>query len=410
MTRTIGKLNALRVDRIKQPGYYGDGGGLWLQVTTGADGTPRKSWVYRFMLTGRSREMGLGPLSLFGLHDARAKALDARRLCYEGIDPIEARRTARSKAKLEAAKAITFKECAEAYVRAHRAGWRNHKHAAQWDSTLATYAYPVIGALAAQAIDTSLVIRILEPIWNEKPETASRLRGRIEAVLDWAKVRGYREGDNPARWRGHLDKLLPARSKVRRVQHHAALPYSDLPACLELLRAREGVAARALEFTILTAARTAETIGATWNEIDFQKKVWSLPAHRMKAGREHLVPLGPRAIQILEEARSNGKETDPSRYTFVSDRQGKRLSNMALLMLLRRMGFGEFTAHGFRSTFRDWAAERTNYPNEVAEMALAHTISDKVEAAYRRGTLFERRVRLMNDWANFCTDGTRGSC
>jgi len=386
---------------------YPDGGGLYLQVTErGA------SWIYRFMLNGRAREMGLGPLALYGLQEARAKALDARKLRHEGIDPIEARNAARLKLRLDAAKAMMFKDCAEAYIRAHRAGWRNAKHAAQWESTLLTYAGPFFGDLPVQAVDTSLVMRVLEqeirggpddepcPLWLAKPETASRLRGRIEAILDWAKVRGYREGENPARWRGHLDKLLPARAKVQKVQHHAALPYAQLPAFISALRAEEGVAARALEFAILTAARTGEVIGARWNEINRDDRVWTVPSSRMKSCKEHRVPLGSRALAILGQM---GLLIDqpPGTYVFPGGKRGRPLSNMAFLMLLKRMGRGDLTAHGFRSTFRDWAAERTNYPSEVAEMALAHTITSKVEQAYRRGDLFDRRRRMMADWGSF---------
>jgi Arm DNA-binding domain len=252
--RTIGRLTALKVERARERGMYADGGGLYLRVTP--DGT--KSWVYRYMLDGRPRWMGLGPLALYGLQEARAKVLEARRLRHEGIDPIETRRAQRAKARLDAAKAVTFRECAENYVRAHRAAWRNSKHAGQWAMTLKTYAEPIIGMLPVQSVDTALVLKVLEPIWTKKPETASRLRQRIEKILDYAKVRGYREGENPARWRGHLDKLLPPISKVREVQHHAALPYTALPSFLTSLHEQEGMAAQALEFAILTAARTSE--------------------------------------------------------------------------------------------------------------------------------------------------------
>jgi integrase len=410
---TTGRLTALKVARLAgKPGMHADGSGLYLQVTKGG-----ASWIYRYMLNGRAREMGLGPLTLFGLQEARAKALDCRRLRHEGIDPIEARRGSRLKARLDEAKAMTFKQCAESYIKAHRSGWRNAKHAAQWEATLATYAEPIVGALPVQAIDTALVMKVLEQdvgdglreggspsLWSARPETASRLRGRIESILDWAKVRGYREGENPARWRGHLSKLLPARSKVRKVAHHAALPYTGLPAFMSELRRQEGVAARALEFAILTAARTSEVMGAVWDEIGRAEKLWTLPAGRMKAGKEHRVPLGARALSILDEMTSLGSEQrdqDPQ-FVFPGGKRRKPLSNMAFLMLLRRMGRADLTAHGFRSTFRDWAAERTNFPSEVAEMALAHTISNKVEQAYRRGDLFERRRRMMSAWETFC--------
>jgi integrase len=409
MTRTTGRLNALKVTRAaSKPGMYADGGGLYLQVTPGG-----ASWIYRYMLKGCAREMGLGPLALYGLHDARAKALDARRLRHEGVDPIEARRAARAKERLDTARVMTFKQCADSYIKAHRAGWRNAKHAAQWEATLATYAEPIIGGLPVQAVDTALVMKVLElevrdatSLWTAKPETASRLRGRIESILDWAKVRGYREGENPARWRGHLDKLLPPRAKVRKVEHHAALPYSELPNFMVALRAQDGVAARALEFAILTAARTGEVLGARWGEIDTAEKLWTIPSERMKAGKEHRVPLSARSMAILQHMKplrhfSQGHSAAEA-FVFPGGKYGLPLSNMAFLMLLRRMGREDLTAHGFRSSFRDWAAERTNFPSDVAEMALAHTVSSKVEQAYRRGDMFERRRRMMAVWATFC--------
>jgi integrase len=411
----LGKLTALKVSRIKTPGMYADGGGLYLQVTANSkNGEPAKSWIYRYMLSGRAREMGLGPLAAFGLQEARARATAARKLRHDGIDPIEARHAGRARARVEAAKALTFKECAEKYTGAHRAGWRNAKHAAQWEATLKTYADPIIGRLPVQAIDTPAVMKVLEqpvrfgpnesaPLWTGRTETASRLRGRIEAILDWARVRGYRGGENPARWRGHLDKLLPTRSKVQKVKHHAALPYDELPEFIATLRAQKGIGARALEFAILTAARTGEVLGARWGELDFAEKVWTVPASRMKTGKEHRVPLSARAISILEEMKTGsvitGRDDDP--FVFPGGKLERPLSHMAFLMLLRRMGRRDLTAHGFRSTFRDWAAERTRFPAEVAEMALAHAVGDKVEAAYRRGDLFEKRRRLLWAWAAF---------
>jgi integrase len=414
MAQTTGRLSALAVERArKTPGMHADGGGLYLQVT--ANGA---SWVYRFMLNGRAREMGLGPLSLFGLQDARTKALDARRRRHSGVDPIEARKAERGACRLMEAKAITFRECADGYIKAHRAGWRNAKHAGQWEATLATYADPIIGALPVQAIDTPVVMKVFEQpirsgsdrskrsvsnLWHAKPETASRLRGRIESILDWAKVRGYREGENPARWRGHLDKLLPARAKVRKVKHHAALPYNELADFMATLQEQEGVAARALETTILTAARTGEVVGARWGEIRLAEKLWVIPGDRMKAGKEHRVPLSDRVLEILAEMKTLRPEGQEKREDFVfpGRKLGQPLSNMAMDMLLRRMA-RDVTVHGFRSTFRDWAAERTSFPSEVAEMALAHTISSKVEQAYRRGDMFERRRRMMAAWATFC--------
>jgi integrase len=395
MAGTTGHLTALMVSKAKRPGMYADGGGLYLQVTDGG-----ASWIYRYMLRGRAREMGLGALALFGLSEARAKALDARRLCHAGVDPIEARHAERQQARLDAAKAVTFGQCAESYIKSHRAGWRSTKHAAQWEATLVKYAKPVIGALPVQAVDTALVLKVLEPIWTTKPETAGRVRGRIEVVLDWAKVRGCRTGDNPARWRGHLDKLLPARGKVRKVEHHAALPYGELPGFLAALREQEGISARALEFTILTAARTGETIFARWSELDLLDKTWTIPAARMKAGREHRVPLSARALAILQEMQAHRHADDG--FVFPGGKPRKPLSNMAFLRLLRRMKRDNLTAHGFRSSFKDWASDRTSFQNEIVEAALAHVVGSKVEQAYRRGDMFEKRRRLMQVWAEFC--------
>ncbi len=409
MARTVDKLSALRVDREKKPGLYSDGGGLYLRVSeTGA-----KSWVCRYMLDGHrsrngkrlSREMGLGATHAVSLAEARQKATDARNLCARGIDPLTTKNAAVAERKLKDALQITFKACAEKYIAAHEKSWRNEKHGAQWKATLATYAYPVIGELPVASIDTALVTKIIEPLWSAKPETASRLRGRIETILNWAKARGYRDGENPARWRGHLDNLLPAKGKVRAVKHHAALPYEQISTFRRQLQTCDGIAARALEFAILTAARTNEVIGAKWNEIDFAAKVWTVPASRMKSGREHRVPLSARALQIL-----NGIDrVNADCFVFVGGNADCPLSNMAMLAVLRRMKREDLTVHGFRSTFRDWAAERTNFPSEVAEAALAHVIGDKTEAAYRRGDLFEKRRRLMTAWATFCTTSKQES-
>ena len=298
---------------------------------------------------------------------------------------------------------MTFDQCRDAYIAAHRATWRNVKHASQWTNTLTTYVTPVFGKLPVAAVDTALVTRVLEPLWVAKPETAGRVRGRIEVILDWATARGYRQGDNPARWRGHLDKLLPPRRKVRAVKHHAALPYDEIGEFLTALRTRDAIAARALEFTILTAARTGEVLGATWDEVNLKTKVWAIPAARMKSGREHRVPLSDAAIAVLEQMR----EVRQNEFMFPGDRRAM-MSNKAMDMLLPRTG-RDVTVHGFRSTFKDWASERTNFPNEVSEAALAHVVGGKVEAAYRRGDLFEKRGRLMQDWANYCGRGKEGS-
>jgi integrase len=400
MARKIGQLTSLAVTRVTKPGLYADGGGLYLRV--GPNGA--KSWVFRFRVDGKRRDMGLGPLHAVTLAGAREKATACRNERFDGRDPLESRQARRLTAKLEASKAVTFQQCAVAYIDAHRLGWKNEKHAAQWGSTLEAYAYPIFGNLPVQAIDTELMMKVLEPIWRTKTETASRVRGRVEAVLDWATVREFRRGDNPARWRGHLDHLLPLRAKVQKVQHHPALPYDEIGAFVASLRSQEGHAVRALEFLILTAGRTGEVIGARWNEINLAEEVWIVPASRMKAGREHRIPLSAPAIKLLrdQQAAAEMVEGRLDGFVFPGGRLGKGLSNMALLKLLKRMKRDDLTTHGFRSTFRDWAAEQTHFPRDVAEMALAHTISDKVEAAYRRGDLFQKRRLLMEAWATYC--------
>lgn len=394
MPRQIHRLDAMKVKHLKARGLHADGGGLYLQVSK----FDTKSWIFRFTLNGKSRQMGLGALHTVSLSEARQKAESCRKLVWEGTDPIERRKALRARRGLEAAKTMTFNECALGFLRSHGAAWSNIKHSTQWKNTLSTYACPVFGNLPVQDIDTGLVLKALEPIWTSKTETASRVRGRIESILDWAKARGYREGENPARWRGHLDKLLPARSKVQKVRHHAALPYPEIGPFMAKLRTHDAVSARGLEFLILTAARTGEVIGAKWDEIDFGQKIWTIPEGRMKAGKEHRVPLSECALKILDGM----KATKVSDFVFPGGKKNRPLSNMAFLQLMKRMERNDLTAHGFRSTFRDWAAERTNYPGEVAEMALAHTVSDKVEAAYRRGDLFDKRKRLMDEWASYC--------
>ncbi|MCJ2077900.1 tyrosine-type recombinase/integrase [Methylobacterium sp. E-016] len=387
-----GKLTALGVARLKAPGMYGDGGGLWLQVS----GKGAKSWIYRFTLGGKARAMGLGSANTFSLAEARDKARDCRKLTAEGLDPIEIRSGRRQDAAVEAARAITFRSSAASYIGAHRAGWRNAKHAAQWTATLETYAYPAFGDLPVQAVDTGLVMQALEPIWSAKPETATRVRGRIESVLDWATARGYRRGENPARWKGHLQNLLPKRSKVQRVEHHPALPFAELPAFMRLLESQPGIASKLMAFTILTAARTGEALGARWSEIDMEAGIWIVPAERMKGGTEHRVPLSAAALAVLAQMRGFDET-----FVFPSGRRSKPLSNTVMLMLLRRMGRTDLTVHGFRSSFRDWTSETTHFPSEVVEMALAHTVESKVERAYRRGDLFEKRRELMDAWARY---------
>ncbi len=396
MPRKASELNALAVSRLTAPGLHFVGGvpGLALQVLpTGA-----RTWVLRISVGGRRRDMGLGGYSASGmtLARARAAALDARDKLKAGIDPIEERRAAESLLRAAHAKVVTFEQAARAYIASHAPGWRNAKHAQQWQNTLEQHAFPVLGPLGVRHIETAHVLAVLEPIWQDRTETASRLRGRIELVLDWATARGHRSGENPARWRGHLDKLLPRPSKVTRAEHHAALPVDAVPGFISALRGQQGMGARALEFAILTAARSGEVRGATWGEIDLKVATWTVPGERMKAGKEHRVPLSKAALQLLADLpRMAGSE-----FVFSAPRGGQ-LSDMTLSAVLRRMKVPA-VPHGFRSTFRDWAAERTNYPRDVAEMALAHSIGDKVEAAYRRGDLFEKRRRMMDEWAAFC--------
>jgi integrase len=387
--RQTTKLNAILIKNAKA-GLHADGAGLYLQVTS----PTAKSWLFRYQLRGHEHWMGLGPFPDVGLAEARDAALAARKLRREGIDPIEARKAERAQHALARHSGTTFAECAERYLASHEAGWRNDKHRAQWKATLETYAFPTIGSVAVQDIDTALILKVLEPIWKTKANTASRIRGRIESVLDWAKARGIRNGgENPARWRGHLDHLLPAATKVAKVEHHAALPYEAIGGFMAELRKLDGVAARALEFIALTAARTGEVLGATGDEIDLVNKVWLIPANRMKSGKEHRVPLSPAAMALLKDGTAEG-------LVFPAPRGGQ-MTPVSMLRVLNTLGC-DATVHGFRSTFRDWAAERTNFPNHVAEMALAHTIPAAVEKAYRRGDLFEKRRRLMDAWAEFC--------
>lgn len=397
MGRGSNKLTDRTVRSLKEPGRYGDGLGLWLQI--GKEGG--KSWLFRFMLNGQARMMGIGPYPDFSLEEARQKAQDCRKLLKDGKDPIDERDSRRALDLAAKTKILTFDECATAYIEANRAGWKNDKHASQWENTLKTYATPIIGKLPVAAVDTGSVLKVLEKddLWTSKPETASRLRGRIEAVLGWATVRKYRSGDNPAQWKNHLDKVLPARSAVAKVRNHPALPYADVGAFVAALRGQAGIAALALEFSILTASRTNEVILATWQEFDLKAGVWTIPAERMKAKKEHRVPLSGRAQEIIQEMLP--LKTDETGPVFLSPK-GRALSNMALLSVLKRMGRDDLTVHGFRSTFRDWAGETTAYPREVIEHALAHQLKDKAEAAYARGTLFDKRRRLMADWSVYC--------
>jgi len=394
-----GQLSARRVATETRRGLHGDGGGLYLRIgPTGA-----RSWILRYQSAGKRRDMGLGPVEFVGLADARDKAYQLRRgLRLEGIDPIEERRTA----KPLPAQVVTFSEVAEQYIAKFSPTWSNAKHSYQWRQTLDTYINPVIGKTPIADVDTPAVLEVLNSIWLVKPETASRCRGRIETILNFAASNRMRQGDNPARWKGHLENLLPRRSSVAgaRVKHYSALPYDQLQEFMPTLRGREGVAPAALEFAILTCGRTGEVLGAKWSEIDLERRLWVVPAERMKMRREHRVPLSGDALAVLE--RMGKVKNGP--YIFPGQRPGAPLSNMALLMLLRKLGRKDLTAHGFRSTFRDWCAEQTNFPSEVAEMALAHAVGDKVEAAYRRGDLFDKRRLLADSWANFCDASSLG--
>ena len=395
-------LTTKQIEKLNTPGRYHDGYGLHLQVRS----TRNRSWLLRYERSGRERWMGLGSFSLFSLSEARDRARKARQLLYDGRDPLEERRTLVKLAEEQASRrtdAKTFSQVATEYFEQHQAKWRNRKHRAQFLSTLKQYAYPLLGHWSIADVDRAKILRVLDPIWKTKPETANRIRGRIEAVLNFAAVRGYRDGDNPARWKGHLDQVLLGKSYIRKVKHHRALPFKDISSFCAALRKRAGVAARAMEFLILTAARTSEVTGAQWPEIDFETRTWTVPADRMKAKREHRVPLSDAAISLLMQLpRENGNP-----FVFVGPRK-LGISNMAMDAVLKRLEMkNRATVHGFRSSFRDWVAETTNYQNHVAEAALAHVVGDRVEAAYRRGDLFERRRKMMADWARYCDGGVQ---
>lgn len=402
MARKAKELGALEISRLETPGLHAVGGvaGLALQVSPNG----ARSWVLRAMVGGKRREMGLGGYPDVTLAGAKEAARAARALIDQGIDPVAERQAKRSALAAAIASAMTFKEASMSYISAHEAGWKSTKHAAQWRNTLETYAFPVIGKIAVSDIETSHVMRVLEPIWLAKTETASRVRGRIESILDWATVRGFRKGDNPARWRGHIEHLLAARADVQKTEHHSAMDYREVGAFMALLRQKEGMGARALEFAILCASRSGEVRGATWSEIDLPAAVWTIPANRMKAEREHRIPLTVEAMKLLEAL----PRIDGTDLIFPSSKKTE-LSDATLTATLKRMGLS-VTAHGFRSSFRDWAGETTAYPREVIEHALAHQLKDKAEAAYARGSLFDKRRRLMADWAKFCgTVGTAGN-
>jgi integrase len=397
-----GQLSVKKIERLTDSGRYGDGRGLYLDVKSATN----RSWLFRFERGGRERFVGLGALHAFGIDDARERARKCRQLLADGIDPAEARKFEQEARALAAAKSKTFAECAQAVYDNNSARWRNAKHRAQFLSSLKTYAYPVIGKTAVGDIDVGLILKVLEAsmegstFWRARPETASRVRGRIETVLSWATVRGYRTGDNPARWKGFLAEALSGR--VTKVKRHAALPYAELPTFMEALRQRPGTSARALEFLILCTARTGAVIGATRDEVDFKAKVWTVPPSRVGAkidgAAPRRVPLSSRAVEILEQL----PREDGNPFLFIGPRKGRGLSNMAMAKQLERMGRDDITCHGFRSSFKDWCSETTNHPNHVSEAALWHVVADAVEAAYRRGDAIEKRRRLMADWARYC--------
>jgi integrase len=387
-------------------GVHSDGSGLYLQVTRAG----AKSWLFRYQLKGRRREMGLGSFKDLSAAKARARVEELKERTRKGIDPLEealaareaeAREEARQE-KEAAQRAMTFRVVAEEYIASHRDGWRNAKHAAQWGATLRAYAFPIIGDLPVAEVTTNLVLDVLRPIWTTKPETASRVRSRVELVISYAKARDWFVGQNPAVWRGHLSALLPAPTKVRKVRHFAALAWPEIAEFMKTLADCPGVSAKALEFAILTAARSGEVRGARWSEIDVENGIWTVPAERMKAGREHRSPLSDRALALLRGLpRVKGEEL-----VFPGTRRNSPLSDMSLSAVLKRMGRRDVTVHGFRSTFRDWAAEVSLHHPDIVETALAHVISNKVEAAYRRGDLLEKRRLLMQDWANWCSGRT----
>ena len=397
MPKKAKEFSALEVSRLNIPGNHAVGGvsGLYLYVNE-AQG---RSWVLRVMIAGKRKHLGLGGYPSVTLAQARDKAREAREKVVKGVDPIHERKVAATALRAHQATRRSFEDVATAYIAFQEAGWKNSKHRKQWTSTLEAYAYPVIGQMSVDAVTEHHVIAVLEPIWSKKTETASRLRGRIESILDWARVRGHREGENPARWKGHLDKVFPAQSQIRQVRHFQALAVRAAPAFMTRLAAQEGASALALRFLVLTAARSGEVRGAEWGEIHFEHAVWTIPATRMKAKREHRVPLSDAAIAVLQQARSRAT-SDCTRWIF-GNQKGSMLSDMSLIAVMRRMKV-DAVPHGFRSTFRDWVGECTQYPSDLAEMALAHVLPNKTEAAYRRGDALEKRRGMMDAWALHC--------
>jgi integrase len=401
MARTLNRLSVFKVKTAKRPGMYADGGGLYLRVAEGGS----KQWIYRYVTKGRPRDMGIGPVHVLTLAEARERARKASKLRLDGIDPIAHKYAQRAAGVVAAASAMTFKQCAEGFIRDNERKWDNAKHRQQWRNSLVRYVYPVLGNLPVASIDTPLVLKVVKPLWERVPETASRVRGRIENVLGWATVHHYRSGDNPARWSQHLEHALPARSEVAKIEHYAALPYAQVAGFMAKLRQDISVSARCLQFITLTAARLGEAINATWDEIDLKACTWTIPAERMKGDKEHKVPLSDAAVAVLEAMLA----VRVSDYVFPGYKHGRPVHGNPIGLLAKRVAGADITVHGLRSTFRDWAAERTSFPREVAEMALAHAIPSAVEAAYRRGDLFEKRRRLMGAWAEYCGKPQNGS-
>jgi integrase len=412
MARRLNLLSPKFIETVEKPGRYSDGGGLYLQVAVARNGGVNRSWLFRYMRGHRSRngkptsrEMGLGPLStnkrdgFITTKEARDRAYRAREALKAGIDPIEAKLALRAAMRLDEAKSVTFSQCVAEYIESHKAGWKGEKHEKLWKGSLAKYAEPIIGLLPVAGIDTALVLKVLKPIWETKTRTAANVRLRIEMILNWAKTHGYRDGENPARWKGHIQNALPDPSKIAKVNHLAAMPYDEIPGFMGKLRAQTGTPAAALEWTILTVVRSDNTFAAVWPEIELDKKVWTIPAARMKADSDHRVPMTDRMVEILE-----GMDRGTT-FIFSGENPKKKLPHEKMLKSLKAIRPG-FTVHGFRSTFKDWASEQTAYANEVSEIALAHTVGDKVENAYRRTDLFEKRRALMADWAAYCSGVT----
>lgn len=392
MPKRILEKTALEVSRFRSDGAYAVGGvsGLYLHIIGGS-----RSWVFRYLFMYQRRRMGLGSYPLVSLSEAREAAREALKLRNSGVDPINARNAAREAARLAAAKLLPFDQAAASYIAEHESTWRNAKHAQQWRNTLATYASGVLGAVPVSEIDQALVLRVLTPIWKIKTETATRLRGRIEQVLDWATAHGHRSGPNPARWRGQLEHLLADPGKVAPVKHHAAVPVANLPASYRQIAAVHGQSALALRFLILTAARSGEVRGMTWEEVDLDAGLWTVPVDRMKAKKEHRVPLSRQALTLLRAL----PRLPLVEHVFPSNRKGP-LSDMAFTTLMRRHKL-DAVPHGFRSTFRDWAGEMTHHPRDAVELCLAHAIDNKTEAAYRRGDMLDKRAPIMQDWADY---------